>query len=97
MHFLNHGVCPSCHKFCGCSKNPTTMGDYCDYHRPGSTKDPVEEKHKAKDVHWRSAMKVEKARRRKLAKREDAKFEHRCADYHYAFIAGINFALRTQK
>lgn len=34
MHHLDRGICPKCGKYCGCSKNPTTMGDYCRAHRP---------------------------------------------------------------
>lgn len=36
MGFLNHGVCDECKKHCGCSWDPTSMNDYCSFHRPGS-------------------------------------------------------------
>ena len=33
MEYLDHGVCPSCKKYCGCSFSPTVSTDYCDHHR----------------------------------------------------------------
>lgn len=33
MGFLSHGVCEHCKQGCGCSFNPTSSGDFCDFHR----------------------------------------------------------------
>ncbi len=34
MGWLDHGVCPDCEQYCGCSYNPTSDSDYCSTHRP---------------------------------------------------------------
>lgn len=34
MQPLDHGVCPECGEYCGCSFNPTSQSDYCNEHRP---------------------------------------------------------------
>lgn len=34
MDYLDHGKCPKCGQYCGCSFSPTTMSDYCSEHRP---------------------------------------------------------------
>lgn len=33
MGYMNHGKCNMCGKGCGCSFNPTSSGNYCDFHR----------------------------------------------------------------
>jgi hypothetical protein len=37
MSCLDHGVCPTCARQCGCSFSPTSMSDYCSTHRPGKS------------------------------------------------------------
>jgi hypothetical protein len=32
MDQLDHGVCSKCGNHCGCSFNPTSRNDFCDYH-----------------------------------------------------------------
>lgn len=34
MSQLDHGKCPKCKQYCGCSFNPTCLSDYCSRHRP---------------------------------------------------------------
>jgi hypothetical protein len=36
MGTMTHGECAHCKKMCGCSWDPTSMNDYCMFHRPGS-------------------------------------------------------------
>lgn len=33
MGMLAHGKCEKCGKYCGCSFDPTSKNDYCNYHR----------------------------------------------------------------
>ena len=30
----DHGYCKQCEEYCGCSFDPTSLNDYCSYHRP---------------------------------------------------------------
>lgn len=39
MTEMNHGVCPACKAYCGCSFNPTSSNDYCNYHNPFKRKE----------------------------------------------------------
>jgi hypothetical protein len=34
MEWFNHGVCPKCKRYCGCSFSPTSSNDFCREHRP---------------------------------------------------------------
>jgi hypothetical protein len=36
MECPHHGVCRLCKEYCGCSFDPTSMNDYCSFHRPGN-------------------------------------------------------------
>lgn len=36
MDYLDHGKCSHCNHLCGCSFSPTSAGDYCRFHRPGT-------------------------------------------------------------
>lgn len=40
MGWNAHGVCGSCHEYCGCSFNPTSMNDFCAEHRPKTQTKP---------------------------------------------------------
>jgi hypothetical protein len=31
-----HGYCNTCYTYCGCSFDPTSMSDYCYFHKPGN-------------------------------------------------------------
>lgn len=30
----DHGFCPHCKQYCGCSFDPTSSNDYCEFHKP---------------------------------------------------------------
>jgi hypothetical protein len=38
MTEMDHGRCPRCQKFCGCSFSPTSKGDWCSSHSPWRTR-----------------------------------------------------------
>ena len=38
MEQIDHGRCPKCRAYCGCSFQPTSMSDYCSTHRPRLSK-----------------------------------------------------------
>jgi hypothetical protein len=35
MDMMDHGKCSHCKKGCGCSFNPVSSSDFCDFHRRG--------------------------------------------------------------
>jgi hypothetical protein len=48
-------------------------------------------------MRWVVDAKAEIKRRKKLAKMHDSKGNYRGADYHFAYIAGIRFAIKAER
>ena len=46
---------------------------------------------------WVAELEAELKRRKKLGNMHDSKGNYRGADYHFAFIAGLRFALKTER
>jgi hypothetical protein len=36
MDYFDHGVCPECKEYCGCSFCPVSDNDFCEEHRKES-------------------------------------------------------------
>lgn len=47
---MNHGICPECKGYCGCSFSPESLNDYCETHKPKGWAKPEKKKHMGKMI-----------------------------------------------